>query len=185
MKRNSVETIMGAVVILLAIGFVYYFQKTTNIGKTGGYELQAKFTKIDGLSRGTPVRISGVDVGKVTDFELDPETYMAIVTLNMNENVKIPFDTAAVINSESLLGGKYLSLEPGSDPEMMGEGDMIEYTQSTPGLEALLGQAIYSFSKGDDTAEADDADDAQAIDMAPETNRENNIPQPTETGAEN
>tara|TARA_B100000686_G_scaffold319458_1_gene370222 strand:+ start:4876 stop:5427 length:552 start_codon:yes stop_codon:yes gene_type:complete len=168
MKRNSVETIMGAVVILLAVGFVYFFQKTTDIGKVGGYEIQAKFSKIDGLSRGTPVRISGVDVGKVTDFELDSESYMAIVTMNIQDGIEIPFDTAAVISSESLLGGKYLSLEPGADPEMLAEGDMIEYTQSTPGLEALLGQAIYSFSKGDDSGEEKSSDvtpDVEASEM--------------------
>ena len=165
MKRNSVETLMGAVVILLAVGFIYYFQTTTSIGQTGGYELQARFTSIDGLSRGTPVRISGVDIGKVTDFDLDPDTYMAVVTLNIRDGVNVPFDTAAVIKSESLLGGKYLSLEPGADEEFMQAGDTIEYTQSTPGLEALLGQAIYSFSSKDSDDE-NDSNNASAGDNA-------------------
>lgn len=161
MKRNSVETLMGAVVILLAVAFVYFFQKTTDIGRADGYELQARFTKIDGLNRGTPVRVSGVDVGKVTDFDLDPETYLAIVKMNIQDGIELPFDTAAVISSESLLGGKYLSLEPGADSEMLKDGDTIEYTQSTPGLEALLGQAIYSFSKDDSKTSGDN--DAPAV----------------------
>lgn len=154
MQRNTVETLLGAVVIIIAAAFVFFFQETAEIGPSQGYELKAKFSKIDGLNRGSPVRISGVQVGKVTDFALDPETYSAIVTMQINDGIELPFDTAAVVSSESLLGGKFLSLEPGADAEMLQAGDLIEFTQSTPGIEALLGQAIYSFSNnGTETGE--------------------------------
>lgn len=164
MQRNAVETILGAVVIVIAAAFVFFFQEVSNIGPAQGYELKAKFSKIDGLNRGSPVRISGVDVGKVTDFELDPETYSAIVTMQIQDGIELPYDTAAVVSSESLLGGKFLSLEPGADSEMMQEGDIIEFTQSTPGIEALLGQAIYSFSKDKDAGASDSASENVELD---------------------
>ena len=157
MQRNAVETLLGAVVIVVA-AFVLFFQEVGQVGPTEGYELKAKFSKIDGLNRGSPVRISGVQVGKVTDFELDPETYSAIVSMQIQDGISLPYDTAAVVSSESLLGGKFLSLEPGADEEMMQDGDIIEFTQSTPGIEALLGQAIYSFSK-DKTSSEDAPED--------------------------
>lgn len=146
MNRNAVETLLGAFVIIVAIVFVIFFQRTTDIKPTKGYELTAKFTQIDGIDRGTPVRISGVKVGQVTGFELDTDNYLAIVSMSIEKNIELPYDTSAVISSESLLGGKYMSLQPGGDTEMLQPGDSIEFTQSTPGIEALLGQAIYNMS---------------------------------------
>ena len=54
----------------------------------------------------------------------------------------------ALIASESLLGGKYMSLQPGGDPDPIQPGGRIDFTQSTPGLEQLLGQVIFSMQQG-------------------------------------
>lgn len=147
MKRNIVETVLGAVVLIVAAGFLAFFYQTTDIKPSSGYEITAAFNKIDGLETGSAVKISGVKVGQVIGFSLNQKTYRAIVRLNIANGTKIPMDTAAVIASEGLLGGKFLSLEPGSDEEMLEEGDQIEFTQSTPGLEQLLGQVIFSMQK--------------------------------------
>jgi len=146
MQKNAFETLLGAFVIIVAVAFVFFFQETTDMKPSQGYQLKAKFLNMDGLNRGTEVRVSGVNVGKIIDYHLDTETYAAIIVINIKKDVKLPYDTAAVISSEGLLGGKYLSLEPGGDIEMLKDGDFIEYTQSTPGLEKLIGQAIYSLS---------------------------------------
>lgn len=149
MQRNIVETAMGAVVLAVAVGFGLFFHTTAQIGGKDGYELKAKFSKIDGLESGSAVKVSGVKVGRVLGFELDPATYQAEVRLNIDNNIKLPRDTAAVIASAGLLDGKFMTLEPGGDEEMLSNGDYIEYTQSTPGLEQLLGQVIFSMTKGD------------------------------------
>ena len=75
---------------------------------------------------------------------LDPATFLAVVHLTLDPSIKLPRDTIALVASESLLGGKYLSLEPGGDPDLLKPGSRIEYTQSTPGFEQLLGQVIFS-----------------------------------------
>lgn len=147
MQRNIVETILGAVVLLVAGSFLFFFYRTTDIKPTAGYELTAHFSKIDGLETGSPVRISGVKVGQVTSFDLDPDTYQAVVRLNIQDSVHLPKDTAAVVASAGMLDGKFMTLEPGSDEEMLGAGDRIRYTQSTPSLEQLLGQVIFSLNK--------------------------------------
>ncbi len=157
MKRNVVETILGAVVLVVAGGFLFFFYRTTDIRPVAGYEVTAAFSKIDGLETGSPVRISGVKVGQVLDFKLDPENYTAIVRMNIQDGIKLPKDTAAVISSGGLLDGKFMTLEPGADEDMMEAGDKIAYTQSTPSLEQLLGQVVFSLSKtkkeGDAAAE--------------------------------
>lgn len=146
MQRNAVETIMGAVVLLVAVGFLFVFYRTTDIGPTSGYELTARFSKIDGIDAGSAVRISGIKVGQVIGFELDPKTYQAIVRLNINSDIKLPSDTAAIVASAGLLDGKFMSLQPGGEEDFLQPGDSIEYTQSTPGLEQLLGQVIFSMT---------------------------------------
>lgn len=147
MNRNIVETVLGAVVLLVASVFLAFFYKVTDIKPTSGYEITAAFSKIDGLETGSPVKISGVKVGQVIAFSLDSNNYRAIVRMNIQNDIKIPSDTAAVIASDGLLGNKFMSLEPGSDEEFLSPGEQIEFTQSTPGLEQLLGQVIFSMQK--------------------------------------
>ena len=64
----------------------------------------------------------------------------------MRNDVKLPKDSAAIITSESLLGGKYLSLQPGGDETMLQPGQTITITQSSVSLEELLGKFIFSMT---------------------------------------
>jgi len=145
MKRSVIETILGAVVLFVAAFFLMFSYKTANIASVkSGYELYAEFTGIGGLKAGDDVVISGVKVGSVARVTLNPETYLARVTVTVDPSVKLPDDTAALISSESLLGGRYLSLEPGASDDMLKNGGRIPYTQSPQNLEQLLGQFIFS-----------------------------------------
>ena len=76
--------------------------------------------------------------------ELDRGSFEAVVRMTIAPDVELPDDTAAKIASESLLGGKYISLEPGGGIDMLADGDEIEYTQGSVSLEELIGQVIYS-----------------------------------------
>lgn len=144
MRRNVIETVLGGVVLAVAAFFLAFAYTSADLRKVQGYELTANFSSITGLQSGADVRISGVKVGTVIGLTLDPKSYQAVVHLSVDPTVKLPRDTAAVIASESLLGGKFLSLEPGGEPDMLKPNGRIEYTQSTPGLEQLLGQVIFS-----------------------------------------
>jgi phospholipid/cholesterol/gamma-HCH transport system substrate-binding protein len=144
MHRNVIETVLGGVVLLVAGFFLVFAYTSADLRKVQGYPLTAQFTSIGGLQAGADVRISGVKVGSVGALTLDPQSYLAVVHLVIDPSVKLPRDTVALVASESLLGGKYLSLEPGGDPDLLGPGSRIEYTQSTPGFEQLLGQVIFS-----------------------------------------
>ena len=156
MQRNLAETILGAAVILVAVAFLLFFNRTVDTGNSSsGYTLIAAFNKVDGLETGSPVRVSGINVGKVTGMKLNAETFQAEVELQINDDVKLPTDTAAVIASAGLLDGKFLTLEPGGDDEMLAPGARIEYTQSTPSLEQLLGQVIFSLTNEKKPASAD------------------------------
>ncbi|WP_029007196.1 outer membrane lipid asymmetry maintenance protein MlaD [Azospirillum halopraeferens] len=151
MRRNVIETVLGGVVLVVAAFFLVFAYTSADLRRIDGYEVSAAFSSITGLQSGADVRISGVKVGTVTGLTLDPNTYQAVVRMTVDRDIKLPADTAAVIASESLLGGKFLSLEPGGEDQMIAAGGRIQYTQSTPGLEQLLGQVIFSLQSGNNT----------------------------------
>ena len=144
MKRSVAETILGAVVIVVATFFLTYSVKTADIGHADGYIITADFSSIGGLKAGDSVQISGVKVGTIAAVELLSDTYLARVSINIRDQYKLPTDTAALISSESLLGGLYMALEPGADEEIIEAGGAIQYTQAPQNLEQLLGQFIFS-----------------------------------------
>lgn len=155
MKQNAIETILGTVVLIVAILFIVFAYNTADLQKIEGYTVYADFSNIDGLEVGSDVRISGVKVGSILSLDLNSDNYTARAAIGVLSSIELPLDTVAIVSSEGLLGGKYLALEPGGDPDFLASGDIIEYTQSTPSLEKLIGQAIYSFQgqNSDDTAE--------------------------------
>jgi len=144
MSRNVIETVMGAVVLVVAALFLLFAYRTADIRAVQGYELQAQFGSTGGLQAGADVRISGVKVGSVTGQSLDPQSYLAVVRMNIDPNIKLPVDTVASIRSESLLGGRYLALQPGGDPDMLPPGGRIQYTEAPVDLEDLIGRFIFS-----------------------------------------
>lgn len=150
MNRNFLETVLGAVVLVVAIGFLYYAYQNNQSAESGSYPLLAQFDRIDGLENGADVRIGGIKVGSVVAQTLDPASYRAQVSFTVQDNVELPLDSSAAIMSDGLLGGKYLSLEPGGDIDMLESGDEITLTQSSVRLEDLIGQLIYSGGSGGD-----------------------------------
>ena len=143
MGRNIVETIVGALVLLVAGVFVFYaFAKSDRAGP-GGYEILARFDRIDGLKRGADVTVSGVKVGSVTGFELDRKTYQAVVRMMVSSSVGLPLDTNAKIVSESLLGGMVVVLEPGGDTKMIPAGGEIDKTQGAVPLSELIAKFMF------------------------------------------
>jgi len=150
MKRNVIETVLGAVVLGVAFLFLAFSYSSANVGSANGYEVTARFSSIGGLGVGDKVVISGVKVGSVSRISLDEESFLADVFLDIDNRYKLPDDTAAFITSESLLGGLYLQLEPGASEDMIEPGGLIEYTQAPQNLEQLLGQFIFSLQDADE-----------------------------------
>jgi phospholipid/cholesterol/gamma-HCH transport system substrate-binding protein len=108
-----------------------------------GYDVTATFLKVGGLERGSDVRISGINVGTVTNQRLDPQTFEAKVTMSISPDVSLPADTTAAIVSDGLLGGKYINLVPGQAAERIAAGGAISRTRDSQSLEDLVGEIIF------------------------------------------
>lgn len=146
MKRNVIETIMGGLVLLVAAGFLFFAYKSGNVEAASGYNVHAKFDRIDGLVVGADIRISGIKVGAVTAQTIDPTTYQAVVNMTIRDDVKIPSDSSAEIVGDGLLGNKYVAIVPGGAADMLTANGEIHYTQSSVSIEALIGKMIYGSS---------------------------------------
>ena len=139
MKANVAEVLVGAGVLAAAV----FFGVTLNAarGTTGGsdsYTLTASFRAADGVTAGTDVRLSGVKVGSVTAISLNPESFRADAVLNIRGDISLPDDSAAVIASEGLLGGNFVSIQPGGSPFDLERGAEIVDTQGSVNIIDLL-----------------------------------------------
>ncbi len=163
MRANRTLEIGTGLFVLL--GFAALLFLTTQLpssglrlgGKKQGYTVRAEFDNIGDLKVGSPVAMSGVRVGEVTGIALDGHSYKAVVTMRFdNQYNQIPDDSFAAIQTQGLLGGKYIGLSPGGDDQFLKNGSTIEQTQSAIVLESLINKffANYSSSKSADSGAA-------------------------------
>nr|WP_028878576.1 outer membrane lipid asymmetry maintenance protein MlaD [Terasakiella pusilla] len=150
MGKSLLETVMGLVVLIVAIGFLFTAVNTAQISAVQGYEVEAAFLKVGGLQKGSDVRMNGIKIGTVQDSRLDPVTYDAVVSMTIRPDLKLPSDTVASIVSGGLIGGKYVRLEPGADREnFLAAGGRIEVTKDFKSLEDQVGEIIFLATGGE------------------------------------
>ncbi|MGI9440257.1 MAG: outer membrane lipid asymmetry maintenance protein MlaD [Parvibaculales bacterium] len=149
MKENFIETLVGAVVIVVAIGFVIYGYSVTESDTRDGYIISAQFDRVDGLTIGSDVRMAGIKVGTVTDLSLNAKNYYANVSIMVSGDIQLPDDSSAKIASEGLLGGNYVSLSPGGSMDNLEAGGEIVYTQGSVDLIGLVSRALFSTGQGE------------------------------------
>ncbi len=144
MKENLVETLVGFVVITIAGLFIAYGYSVTERGETDGITISAAFDRIDGVTLGSDVRLSGIKVGSVIGLDIDKQNFQAVVDMRVRTDIALPEDTGAKITSDGLLGGNYISLTPGGSEDNLEDGGEILYTQGSVDLISLVGQALFN-----------------------------------------
>ncbi|WP_347268573.1 outer membrane lipid asymmetry maintenance protein MlaD [Paracoccus sp. (in: a-proteobacteria)] len=145
------ELWVGAAVLAVAAGFVLWSTSgsavTARLG--GGYDLRAAFPNVDGIEVGTDVRVAGVRVGRVAAIDLNPQTFLAEAWLRLPADIALPSDSAALIQSDGLLGGAYIELQPGGAPDNLSPGDEIEDVQGAVSLLSLMMKFVDSQASED------------------------------------
>ena len=143
MSRSLVETLLGAVVLAVAVGFIVFAYTRSGVATVSGYEVSAAFNRVDGIANGSDVRIGGIKVGTVIGRELEPETFRAVLRMSISETIALPTDSTAAVVSDGLLGGKFIDLQPGAEEALLADGGRISYTQSSLLLEELIGKFAF------------------------------------------
>lgn len=157
------ETLMGLLVLVLAVGVLVYSLTVGGVGsKPGGYDVTAKFGQVGSLAPGAAVTLAGVEVGAVLEIRLDPHTYLAVTTLSLDPDVRLPSDSTAKITSNSLLGGDHVAITPGGATDDIKPGGEIETTQGAVDLFGLIGSVMRPQGGGGGAAAAQTAGEAPA-----------------------
>ena len=148
MRTRLMELSVGAFMIMGIIALVLMALRVSGISTSDAgekYTVIAYFENLGGLTERARVSMSGVPIGRVTKITLDVEDYVAVVEMEINKSMStLTTDTSASILTAGLLGEKYVGLTVGAEDEYLGDGDVIEDTQSALVLEELIGQFLFS-----------------------------------------
>ncbi|CAN3130341.1 virulence factor Mce family protein [Mycobacterium sp. smrl_JER01] len=128
-----------AVCLLGVFGLFAVFGQMRFGEKTQQY--RAEFINVTGLETNDFVRIAGVEVGKVSRVEIQPDT-TALVEFTADDSVVLTQGNRAVIRYDDLIGGRYLALEEGAGgTERLQPGETIPLARTSPALDldALIG----------------------------------------------
>jgi len=128
-------------------------------GKKTGYHVLAKFDNIGDLKPGAPVSMAGVNIGEVEGIKFDTHDYKAAVSLRIDKSFgEIPDDSDASIQTQGLLGGKYVGIGPGGSETFLKDGSTIPFTQSAIVLENLVNKFFANMAgRSSDSASSDNA----------------------------
>jgi phospholipid/cholesterol/gamma-HCH transport system substrate-binding protein len=153
MRANRTLEIGTGLFVLL--GFAALFFLTTQLPASGlklgsvksGYHVKAEFDNIGDLKVGSPVTMAGVRIGEVDSIRFDSKSYKAVVGLRIDKQYnQIPDDSFASIQTQGLLGGKYIGFSPGGSDTYLKDGTTVEQTQSAIVLESLINKLFANFA---------------------------------------
>lgn len=153
MRNHWIEVSVGIFIVAALCGLLFLAFKVSGLTELSNghyYVIKADFDNIGGLKVRAPVSVSGVKVGRVVAIQLNPQTYRASVTLQINNHYKdLPVDTSASILTQGLLGSNYISLSPGYEQQFLKPNQHIETTHSALILENLIGQLMFNLTNKD------------------------------------
>ena len=146
MQMRTIEISVGVFVLAGILAMVVLVVKVSGVSlqsDQGTLVNYAQFDEVAGLRKRAKVSMAGVTIGPVAGISVDSAYGVAIVALEIDNEVgQLPVDTGARILTEGLLGARYIGLTPGADEEILLEGDFIEDTQGALVLENLIGDLV-------------------------------------------
>ena len=143
MNKRPVETIMGIVVIAVAVFFAYFAYNVSDLQVVQGYNVTSKFLKVGGLTVGSDVLLNGIKVGTVVAQKLNPDDYTAEVKMSLSSDIQLPEDSTFSIVSDGLMGDKFIKIDPGHGKTMLQDGSVVKNTKDFKTLEDMVGEIIF------------------------------------------
>lgn len=145
MKKYTMETTVGIFVLVGLLCVAYLTIKLGKLEVVGGdtYAIKARFKDITGLKNGAYVEMAGVRIGRVSGIILDTKTNMPVVTMEIENGVKLTDDAIASVKTSGLIGDKFIKVSPGGSDDLLRPGGMIVDTESSVELGDLIGKYVF------------------------------------------
>tara|TARA_B100000886_G_scaffold334011_2_gene288911 strand:+ start:1471 stop:1911 length:441 start_codon:yes stop_codon:yes gene_type:complete len=137
MNNRLTKFFTGLATVIFLINLMFF----NNFSEDESFiEVTATFNKIDGVQKGTPVMISGVQIGSVRKISLNnnfPKVYMSL-----KKDLDIPDDSSISIQTDGLFGNKFLMIEIGGSENLLLTGNSFLFTEDSILVEELLEKII-------------------------------------------
>ncbi len=128
---------LGAFVVISVGLLLYLAQSIGAIGTGGGTKYQLRLEHAAGLVENNAVKIAGVGVGRISQIDVDHD--IAVLTLQIDDDIVLHDDAKAIVRAKSLLGEKYLQIHPGSrDAPVLSGGGVIEDVEAPFEIDQVL-----------------------------------------------
>ena len=137
-KKIRIKKFFYGVITFIILLNLVFTEKNKGAKNVNNYV--ATFNKIDGVSVGTDVVISGIKVGEVKEILIN-DNYPQII-INVNKNLKISDDSSVSIQTDGLFGKKFLLIEVGGNDEYLRNGEKFSFSEDSIVIEELLGKII-------------------------------------------
>jgi phospholipid/cholesterol/gamma-HCH transport system substrate-binding protein len=121
---NEIKT--GMIVVAAILATALFYVKTTDFN-AAPYKVKAYFSYADGVKEDSIVKLSGIEVGRVTAirFQYDPETRVEC-ELTLSKKAKLHTDSIAFISTSGMIGDAFIGFTPGSaDKPVVKNGDTV------------------------------------------------------------
>ncbi len=154
MRQNRAIEVGTGLFVLLGMGALFFLTTQTtgrnDFSNTETYVVEARFENVGSLKKRSPVAMSGVTIGRVTDIRFDGVSLEAVVTLVIDSRYdQIPDDSDASILTAGLLGSQYVGLQAGGSETYLEDGSELYFTQSAIVLENLIGKFLVKSGSDD------------------------------------
>ena len=161
--REKNPVVIGAIGIGVIVAMLLLAFNIDSIPLLAGRSHSAALSEAGGLKSGDDVRIAGVKVGKVTTVDLDGDHVR--VDFRVNRSTELGSETSATVRIKTILGQKFLALEPAGKGELAKE---IPLSRTTPAYDV-----VEAFSDLGTTTDAIDTKQlAEALDTVADTFRD-------------
>jgi phospholipid/cholesterol/gamma-HCH transport system substrate-binding protein len=140
-RREYMVGVIATLTIVAVLALSAMANRRRSEAEALGFHVVAEFARADGVSVGTPVRISGMDVGTIARMNLNA-SYRAVLTLSFPEEIALPRDTSAAIQTDGLFGSKFIELQPGGEEDVLEAGARLSYVQDSVILEDLVATIV-------------------------------------------
>lgn len=146
------ETKLGIFTVLgiIVFGFSLYFLGGLSV--TRSYPVNVTFSDVSGLPVKAPVKLSGVEVGRVKQIKI--ENGQVVVVTDINEDIQIYRNARFSVAMTGIIGSKYLKVEQGTpDAGVLQAGDYVRGADEMP-MDAMIAQTMSSIKEFVDSVNA-------------------------------
>ena len=143
-KKINTEIALGLLILIISIISIFYYTTKINLfNKVETLQINSSFFDIGNMNVGNDVKIKGVKIGEISSISLDKENYMAIVTLSLDEKIKIPDDSIFKISNNGFIGSPYIEIELGNSKEILKNNDFSINNIDAISLEEIINNFIF------------------------------------------